>query len=150
MVEGSIILTTFVTLALGIIDMGIAVFQYHLVSEASRQAARIASLHGSRAPATWDGGTWGTTAYSGAGDSSDTIAAAIRGTGAFAGLNAKDVTISMEWPQGSNDAAPPSPGIPGTNTVQVTVSSEWAPLMLFLFGKKTVTLSATSVMPIAH
>jgi Flp pilus assembly protein TadG len=150
MVEGALILTTFLTLSLGIIDMGIAVFQYHLVSEASRQGARMASVHGSRAPTTWGGGPWGTTAYSGAGDSSDTIPAAIRGAGALAGLNPEEVTISVQWPQGSNDAFPPSPGIAGSNTVEVTVSAEWRPLMLFLFGKKTVTLSATSVMPVAH
>jgi hypothetical protein len=150
MVEGAIILTTFVTLSLGMIDMAIAVFQYHLVSEAARQGARIASVHGSRAPAAWAGGPWGTSAYSGAGDAADTIPAAIRGSGALSGLNPKEVTISVQWPQGSNDASPALPGIPGSNNVEVTVSSEWAPLMLFLFGRRTVTLSATSVMPVAH
>jgi len=150
MVEGSIILSTFLTLALGIIDMAIGVFQYHLVSEAARQGARIASVHGSRAPASWAGGPWGPSAYSGAGNSADMIPAAIRGSGLLSGLNSNEVNISVEWPQGSNDASPTSPGIPGSNTVEVTVSTEWSPLMLFLFGKKTVTLSATSVMPVTH
>jgi Flp pilus assembly protein TadG len=149
LVESVLTTMVFLTLGLGMIDLGMGVLQRHLVSEASRQAARIASVHGSRAPSGWNGGPWGTTAYTGAGNAGDTIPSTISAAGALAGLNAANVTISVSWPDGSNDASPFG-GTPGTNRVQVTVSTTWTPAMGFILGNSTYTLSATSVMPIAH
>ena len=76
MVEAAIILPVFLTLCLGMIDLGMAVFQNNAVAEASRQGARIASVHGSLAPNDGSGTTWGPTSYnawSGAGNSSNAI-----------------------------------------------------------------------------
>jgi Flp pilus assembly protein TadG len=154
--EAAIVLPAFLFLALGTIDLGLAVFMNHQVAEASRQGARIASVHGSLAPSGWNGGPWGTTAYSANANATDAYATAIRGAGAFTGLNLANTTLSIQWPQGSNQAASPyTPSNPnyvasGTNTVQVTVSTTWKPLVLYVFGNRTVTLSATSIMPIAH
>jgi Flp pilus assembly protein TadG len=150
--EAAIVLPVFLTLCLGMIDLGVAVFQNNVIAEASRQGARIASVHGSLAPSGWNGGPWGTTAYSGAGDSTDTIPTTIRNTGALVGLDAANVTISVSWPDGSNVASPPSYTNvnPGTNRVQVTVSTTWTPILGFFLGNNAQTLSATSVMPIAH
>jgi Flp pilus assembly protein TadG len=152
LVETVLATTVFVTMALGMVDLGVGVFQNHLVSEASRQGARIASVHGSLAPPGWSGGSWGTTAYSGAGDSTDVIPTTIRNTGALVGLDAANVTISVSWPDESNVASPPSYTNvnPGTNRVQVTVSTTWTPILGLIFGNASRTLSATSVMPIAH
>jgi hypothetical protein len=107
LVETVLTTTIFATMALGMVDLGVGVFQNHLVSEASRQGARIASVHGSLAPPGWNGGPWGTTAYSGSGDSTDTIPTTIRSKGALVGLEAGNVTISVSWPDGSNVASPP-------------------------------------------
>jgi Flp pilus assembly protein TadG len=154
--EAAIVLPAFLLLALGTIDLGLAVFQNHKVAEASRWAARIASVHGSLAPSGWDGGAWGTAAYSANANATDSYATAIRRPGAFTGLNLANTTLSIRWPQGSNQAVSPyAPSnsnyfAPGTNTVQVTVTSTWTPLVLYIFGNRTVTLSATSIMPIAH
>ena len=62
------------------------------------------------------------------------------------------MTISVSWPDGSNVASPPSYTNvnPGTNRVQVTVSTTWTPTLGFILGNNVQTLSATSVMPIAH
>jgi Flp pilus assembly protein TadG len=142
MVEAAIILPLFLTLCLGMIDLGIAVFQNNAVAEASRQGARIASVHGSLAPSGWNGGAWGSTAWSGAGNSSNVIATTISGAGTLAGLNPANVTISLSWPTGNS--------VQHGDTVVVTVSTNWTPIISYVFGSRTVTLSATSIMPIAH
>ena len=143
MVEAAIILPVFLTLCLGMIDLGIAVFQNHAVAEASRQTARIASVHGSMAPSGWDGGPWGPTAYSAAGNAGDAYATTIQNSGAMAGLNPANVTIAITWIDGGNKAQ-------NGNRVQTTISTTWTPLITYVFGSKTVTLTATSIMPIAH
>src|SRR5437870_9265904 len=60
--EGLVIFGVFMTLCLGMLDLGIGVFQYHVVSEAARQGARQAIFHGQMAPASWNGGPWGPSA----------------------------------------------------------------------------------------
>ena len=57
--EGLVIFGVLMTLCLGMLDLGIGVFQYHIVSEAARQGARQAIVHGQMAPAGWNGGPWG-------------------------------------------------------------------------------------------
>jgi Flp pilus assembly protein TadG len=143
LVEAAIILPIFLTLALGTIDVGLAVFQNHAIAEASRQGARIASVHGSLAPSGWNGGPWGTTAYSGAGNSTDTIPSTMSAAGAFAGLNPANVTVSVSWPDNGNNGQ-------NGDRVQVQVSSTWTPIYTYLFGGLSVKLQATSIMPIAH
>ena len=152
LVESVLTSTVFLTLALGMVDLGVGVFQKHLVSEASRKAARIASVQGKRAKPSLNGGPWGTTAYSAAGNATDSYATAILNSGALTALSPANTTISITWPDSSRDASPPSYTNvkPGTNRVQVTVSTTWTPIMGFIFGNNSYTLSATSVMPIAH
>ncbi len=154
LVEAALVTSAFLALALGTVDLGTAVFQNHMVSEASRQGARIASVHGSLAPPGWNGGPW-LTAYSGTGSSTEDIPTAIRSAGALTGLNPSNVTISVSWPTGGNSAQ-------NGDTVQVTVSTTWTPVYsypilvssgyIYIFGSppQPHTLSATSIMPIAH
>ena len=146
LIETVLTFMSFVFLSLGMIDLGAATFQNHIVTEAARQGARIASVHGSLAPSGWNGGPWGTTAYSGSGNStgsSNVIATTMNSAGIFTGLNAANVTIAVSWPDGGNVAQ-------SGNHVQVTVSTTWTPLLGTLFGSSARTLSATSKMPIAH
>src|SRR5262249_50747461 len=93
--EAVITFGAFLLLAVGMIDMGVAVFQKHIVSEASRQGARIAAVHGSLAPSGWNGGNWGTTTYTGTGNLTDAKASAFSNAGLFAGLNPSNVNISV-------------------------------------------------------
>jgi Flp pilus assembly protein TadG len=146
LVESVITTTVFMTLALGTVDLGIAVFQYQLVCEASRQGARIASVHGSLAPADGSGTAWGPTAYSGAGNStgpSNVEATTFSSGGLFTGLNAANVTVAVAWPTGGNS-------VQNGDTVEVTVSTTWTPVLGNIFGSSARTISATSIMPIAH
>ncbi len=57
------------------------------------------------------------------------------------GMDPGAVTVTFEWPDGSNLVE---------KRVRLTVSTTWRPIMLFIFGNRTVTLSASSTMPIAH
>ena len=139
--ESVITTLAFVTLALGMVDLGYAVLQNHLLSEASRQGARIASVHGSLAPSGM--GVWGPTTYSGLANSGATIPAAFSSAGVFTGLNPANVTVTVSWPTGGNS-------VQNGDTVNVTVSTTWTPAFSFIFGSSANTLSATSIMPIAH
>jgi hypothetical protein len=142
LLDAALTTSAFLALALGMVDLGTAVFQNHMVSEASRQVARIASVHGSLAPPGWNGGPWGTAAYSGAGNSTDTIPTTISNAGALTGLNPANVAILVEWPTGGNSAQ-------NGDTVQVMVGTPWTPVYGSVFGS-SYTLNATSIMPIAH
>jgi Flp pilus assembly protein TadG len=145
MVEAAFILPIFLTLCLGMIDLGIAVFQNNAVAEASRQGARIASVHGAYAADDGSGTVWGPTSDLNAAGSSttDPIPIAIRNAGALAGLNPANVLISVSWPTGTNSVA-------NGDTVKVTVSHPWTPVIFYVFGNTSVKLTATSIMPIAH
>jgi hypothetical protein len=61
--ETAIVILPFLTIVLGILDLGTAVFRHHVVSQAARQGVRKAIVHGSRAPSGWHGGRWGTATY---------------------------------------------------------------------------------------
>src|SRR3954454_10658349 len=63
MVEVAIVLMVFLTLIFGMLDLAIAVFRRHLISEAARMGARQAAVHGSLAPSGWNGGPWGPAAF---------------------------------------------------------------------------------------
>ena len=143
MVEAAIILPVFLSLCLCMLDMGMGVFKNNAIAEASRQGARIASVHGSLAKSNWNGGPWGPTTYNGAGNATDSIASTLRGAGILAGLNPASVTLSVQWPDLGNS-------VDSNHRVRVTASTNWTPLVTYIFGSRTITLTATSITPIAH
>lgn len=57
------------------------------------------------------------------------------------GLDLSEVTVQVSWPEGENGLEKP---------VQVTVSTPYRPIMTFIFGSPTFTLSALSTMQIVH
>lgn len=59
----------------------------------------------------------------------------------MAGLDPTQTTIEVEWPDG--DTEPES-------RVRVTVSTTYQPFLTFVFGNPTWTVSAASIMQIAH
>ena len=75
MVEMAIVLMVFLTLVLGMLDLGIAVFRHHVIAEAARQGARQAIVHGSLADKL---GPWGPDTFSGPADTSSSLVDAIR------------------------------------------------------------------------
>ena len=61
LVEAAIVTSVFVALVFGMIDLGIALFQKHVASEAARQGARNAIVHGYLAPSDSTMNAWGPT-----------------------------------------------------------------------------------------
>jgi Flp pilus assembly protein TadG len=144
----------FLTLVFGMIDLSIALFRKHIVSEAARQGARIAIVHGYLAGSSSTMDAWGpgpsyysaltthsiyanSTSYTvQANVSSDELAGAI--SPYLVGLDPGKVTIQIAWPDGNND--------PG-NRVSVTVTVPYSHLFI---GPDSINLSATSTMIIVH
>jgi len=137
----------FMSLMLGMLDMGVAVFHMHVLSDAARQGARKACCQGSLAPAGLNGGPWGPPSglgspynpFSDNGNSSSPIVTSIQGY--LTGLDPSQVTINVSWPDGNNKAE---------SRVTYQVSTTWTPMITWIFGAPTRTLSASSTMLIAH
>jgi hypothetical protein len=141
---GTLVESTFTTLAfmglmLGTVDMGVGIMRMHIVSEAARQRARKASVQGALASFTVHGGPWGATAFSGNGNSSSQIVASNKAY--LTGLDPTQVTINVTWPDGNNKLA---------SRVTYQVSTTWSPMITWIFGSPSYTLSASSTLQILH
>jgi hypothetical protein len=140
MVEGVITTSALVTLMLGMVDLAVGVFRTHMISEAARQGARQAIVHGANA-ASPNGllGSWGPTAVTLTGTSTDPKVTGLQPY--LAGLDLSQVTIQYQWPDGDNQLE---------SRVQVTVTTTWSPILTSLFGASAYTLRASATLPIAH
>jgi Flp pilus assembly protein TadG len=144
MIEAALIILLFITIILSMIDLGVAVLRYNLLSEAARQGARQAIVHGNLAPSNWNGGPWSPkSGYPGvnpykvsASSSSDAIASGIRAY--LPTIDPSKVNITVQWPDGD---------ILLNQRVQVTLTYTYQPMTTFFVP---ITLTATSTMPIAH
>jgi Flp pilus assembly protein TadG len=157
LVEAAIMLTLFMTLVFGMLDLGIALFRKHVVSEAARQGARNAIVHGYLAPNSSTSNAWGptpsyypaltarslysrSTSYTvQADDVSDDLANALRPY--LVGLDPSTVTIQIQWPDGDNAQG---------NRVTVSVNVPHHHLIPFVFGDNTIILGASSTMTVVH
>jgi Flp pilus assembly protein TadG len=139
-IEAVVIFLVFMALCLGMLDLGIGVFQYHVVSEAARQGARQAIVHGQMAPADWNGGPWGpSTIDKKANATGIPLVTAIQPY--LVGIDLSQTTLKAQWLDGGNAA---------DQRVSVTVTTTYQPSITFIFANTTYSLSATSIMPIAH
>lgn len=139
-IETALVLMLFFSLVFGMLDLGLAVFRYHVLAHAARDVARQAIVRGSMAPPQLD--SWGPETYTGQADADHPIAEATRRV--LGGLDPADVEILVEWPTGSNVFNDPY-----NNPVRVVLAAEHQPMVLFLF-QQTITLRAESTMIIAH
>jgi Flp pilus assembly protein TadG len=135
LVEQALVLTVLLMVMFGIIDFGRALYTYHFVSNAARDATRWASVRGSKCqpPVTFCGADPGDVH----GFVSDV---------AGMGLDTTKITTITAW------AAPPS-GCPAPANspgcvVQVTVNYTYD--FLPLFGLPGITMSSTSQMVITQ
>ena len=114
-------LLLFLTLTLGMLDLGVGVFRSHILSQASRQAARRAAVHGERATAL---GSWGPATI-------DVVATAsgvpiVGGVndgiqGMLVGCDLSRTRIQVEWLDGDNKV---------DQQVKVTVTSPYKPALV--------------------
>lgn len=135
--EAALVVTVILTLVLGMLDLGVGVLRNNILSEAARHGARQAAVHGKLADKL---GKWGTTAIDQPASASGVpIVDAVRPL--LVGMDLNETRISVTWIDGGNDPE---------QRVRVTVTSPYRPMMAFIFGNWTVTLRASSTMPIAH
>ena len=137
-VEAAIVLPVFLFLVLGMVDLGVGIFRKQMVGQAARETARMAMVRGSMAPSQL--GKWGPTTYGPASaDASDAIARTV--TPKLGGLDPANVTLKLEWLDGSNAEE---------KRVRATVTTTYQPVLTYIFGKSPITLSATSTIKITH
>jgi Flp pilus assembly protein TadG len=157
LVEASLMTVLFLTLVFGMFDLGIALFRMHVSSEAARQGARIAIVHGYLAPNSSTMNAWGpapsyfsaltsqslyanATSYTvQADDPADELAGTIRPY--LVGIDPSTATIGIQWPDGDNGSG---------SRVSVSVTAPYHRLMPFLSGDGTTTISGSSTMTIVH
>lgn len=144
MVEAVIIILVFLFFVLGMVDLGVGVLRQNILSQAARHGARRAMVHGSLAPDSWEGGPWGPATIGGA----DGVLASVVGIPLvdqvrplLVGCDLNETRIKAEWLDGSNSLE---------KRVRVSITSPYRPMVTFLLGSPTVTLRASSTMPIAH
>lgn len=139
-VEAAIVATVFFVLVFGMLDLGLGLFRQSLISQAARQGARQAAVHGRLAPAGWNGGAWGpTTIDVPATANGIPLVAAVQPF--LVGFDLDQTRVKAEWIDGANDVE---------DRVRVTVTTTYQPMFAFIFGGQGIPLSASSTMPIAH
>jgi hypothetical protein len=143
--EMVIVLFWFLVLTMCMLDFGVAVFRYHILSQAARHGARRAIVHGEMASPL---GVWGhdiidrvpITATGipivGHGGTDDTDGLKRM----LIGCDPNETRITVEWLNGSNAVGEP---------VRVTVTSPYQPVV-FLNILQPIQLRASSRMTIAH
>jgi hypothetical protein len=158
MVEAAIMTTLFLTLVFGMLDLSICLFRQQVLSEAARQGARAAIVHGYFAPNSSSMNAWGPSPsyypslgkrelYSGstsytvrADDPSDEFASVIRPY--LVGLDPSTVTIRVQWPDGNNE--------PG-NRVTVSAGLKYRRVInMISSGEDCTELAASSSLTIMH
>jgi TadE-like protein len=140
MIEAVITIPVFLTLVFAMVDAGVGVYRQHAITQAARQGARQAMVHGKLALAGWNGGPWGPGTFGPtAANSTDPKAQAVGNY--LAGIDKSQVQVQMDWLDGANDAE---------KRVRVTVTAHWTPMLVRLFGGTQRTMTAVSTMPIAH
>ena len=132
MVETAISLTMFITLLLGMVDLGYGVFQQHVLTQSARRLARMAIVRGALADQL---NQWGPDSISGTAAEASFTAQGIAPS--LVGLDPSQVEIQMDWIDQNND-----PRLGGR--VRVQLNTVYRPMMTALFASPTIPLSAKS------
>ncbi len=90
--ESAIVLSVFLLLVLGMVDLAVGVFRSNMVSGAARQASRQACVHGLLATDSWGPATLGPLT----GTDSHPLALALQPW--LTGLDLSQLQITVEWP----------------------------------------------------
>lgn len=136
-VESAIIFPVFLILVVGAMDLGIAIFRHHVISQAARAVARQSIVHGSEADSL---GSWGPSPVGPVpATDSDPLVNAVREN--IAGMDLSEVQVQAEWLDNGND--------PG-DRVKVTLTAQYSPVLVLVFGADPIVLQASSVMTITH
>jgi Flp pilus assembly protein TadG len=136
-VEGAIVLSVFLLVLFGMLDLGLLVLNYNTLCEATRRLARAAIVHGQMAAPAQT--VWGPAAVTGtAADGTDYATTLGKELATF---NLRNVNYSIQWPAGTNRPDDP---------VQVTVNYQYPPIIPYLLGTQTIPIQAVSNMSVQH
>ena len=136
-VESAIVISVFLVILLGTLDLGLAVLRYNVLSEAARRMARTASVRGERAAPEHP--VWGPNLYNGTAGDGSMYADSIENI--LVTMHPSDVQIKLEWLDGGNQTG---------QRVRVRLIMNHDTIIPFLFGAADLQLTARSVMRIEH
>jgi len=136
-VEGAIVLSVFLLILFGMLDLGLLLLDYNTLCEATRRLARTAIVHGQMAAPAQT--FWGPEAVSGTAADGTEYATAL--SPELATFNLSNVNYSIQWPAGTNRPDDP---------VQVTVTYQYPPIIPYLLGSQTVPIQAVTKMSVQH
>jgi len=139
LVEFSLTLSLFLMIVMGVLDIGLAVFRYHQLTDAARYLSRKAAVHGSQASSTM--GVWGPATLQGSNGPSTPVGLLL--SQRMVGVSAGVVQYVMFWPDGGNVAY-------HDDRVGVGLQMSYTPLLTSLIGVGPFTMSTSSIVPIAH
>jgi Flp pilus assembly protein TadG len=134
-VEAVIVLSVFLTLVLGMVELGMCVFQYHLVAGAAREGARQGIVHGEYSSSPWGPATMGPIT----GNDSSPLAQVVMTM--LVGIDPGTVTIVAVWLDGDNEV---------DHRLQVTVTVQYDTGLMSLLGIGVVPLTSQTTMQITH
>jgi Flp pilus assembly protein TadG len=132
LVEAALALSILFSMIFGIIDIGVALYNYNFVAEASREASRYAMIHGS--------------SCSGCVATQTSIQSYVQNLG-YPGIASAQVTAA--WPDTTGCTPSASPCNNPGNNVQVTVTDAF-PLRVPFVPTTTWNLTSTSEVIIAQ
>jgi Flp pilus assembly protein TadG len=135
-VEAAVVLSVLLLLLFGILDLGLGVARYDVLSAAARDVARAAIVHGARSSPEMS--PWGPAEFAGFASDSSEIAAAAKTS--LATMNDDDVRIQVQWLDGDNQEG---------SRVRVVLKYIHQGLPLLGLGEG-VELRAESTMQIVH
>jgi Flp pilus assembly protein TadG len=141
LVEQALVLTVLLMVMFGIIDFGRALYTYHFVSEAAREATRWASVRGSTC----------NPALTGCEADAANVQALVKDVAGM-GLDPANITVDLDWATSPNSipACTAPANHPGC-AVQVQVTYAFQFILPFLPpAARTLTMSSTSQMVITQ
>lgn len=132
----------------GIMEVALAAYSYHFISEAAREGARYAIVRGSTAGT---GAACASYSSSYCNASADNITSYIQNIN-FPGIDPAKMTVTSTWASyasGSTCPASPSPCNSPGNQVNVTVQYNF-PLSIPFVPSSTIAMSSTAAMIISQ
>jgi Flp pilus assembly protein TadG len=138
LVEMAVATVVLLTLLFGILEISLALYTYHFVSEAAREGTRYAIVRGSSC-----GGSFSTACPA----SSDDIQTYVQNL-AYPGINPTAMTVTTAWSAYPAGGACGSCNNPG-NQVQVTVNYQYL-LSIPFVPSQTLNMSSSSEMVISQ
>lgn len=136
-VEGAIVILSFLTLILGLLDFSLAVLNHNNLTAVAGRLGRAAIVHGNKSGPQLN--PWGPASFTGTAASAGEIPATVRPY--LATMPAAQVQIRVEWPDGGNAIG---------QRVMTTVSYQQQLISTQLFGISSWTQHAVSIMRIQH